>query len=106
MEACGKARKLTVVTGREYRIDSVDSLEILTAVENGVLKLTVSSNASYDRRVSVMASGVKGLAKEAVIPANGSVTLEADITDPAVPYVGLIIPADSGERYEFADARL
>ncbi len=105
MTANGKSRKLAVVTGRTYTINEIYDLSVASAVEGDTLTLTITSDTAKDLLIRV--SGAEGLPAEAAVEAGKALTLTAKITDPARPYVGIVMPKDNrDDRYEFADARL
>ncbi len=102
MEANGRTRALTVVTGKTYPVSTMETLRVEHTAKDGMLTLTVIAPALSD--VKLLVSGVDSIPQHLVIPPEGFITLRAKLLNDKLPYVGVAVFC--GERYEFTDPRL
>ena len=89
----GRERSLTVLSGKRYALDGALSELIVCTERNGdTVTVTVTANSEQDICAEVRAKNLSGIGGNITIPAGETITLTGSVIDPAVPYVGVVIP--------------
>lgn len=107
MEADGKGREVTIVSGRTLVLNEIYDLTVSAVRSKGEVAVTVTSRADRALSFRLQVNGAAGMDKTIELPSGTAVTLRGKLLHRNRPFVGLLIPeGNESDRREILDDRL